>query len=603
MKFRTPYSSKYVVPIIVALFGAAQPALAQTGEPSTDLAKRVERMIEQLGDDRFTVREQAQQELADIGAVAFDALAAAQTHDDLEVAHRARFLVQSIRMEWVRDSDSAEVRKLLEDYDSQPDNERLNRIRQLVVKPQAEALAPLCRLVRFERSPLLSKQAALMIIGQKRPVPSAWSERSRIIRDEIRLSKRPAAEWLHVYADYADKPAGALAAWAKIVAAEDEQTNRLPTQEQRAIQAGLLRQQVIMLLDQRQQDEALLALRRMLDLANTDDESLAELIEWVVLQEARELIDEVVKRFESQLSNNPYLIYLIAQAHDARGEPKLAQAMAAKALAQQPGNADHHYRVAYRLHEQGLTKWAEGEYRAAIGDGADARFVVAAGSRLGELLNDGERFGDAADVLERVAGKMDELPKEWRRRGLMERTADHVKARALFFRAKQYAADKQTAKQLEHLQKAIELDPTEADVLIALYRIEDQPETEREKTRVKIRKAAALFRQRIMAAPEDSTAMNQYAWLVANTEGDFDEATRFSQRSVELAPDAAKGGYLDTLAHCYAAKKDYQAALKHQARALELEPHTQEITRAYERFKKLHAQQVKSKNEGRSEEK
>src|SRR5262245_18536794 len=144
-------------PLLLALFVWPPKAVAQNNGSSADLGKRVERLIEQLGDERFTVREQAQHDLAEIGAAAFDALAAAQSHDDLDVAHRARFLVQSIRMEWVRDSDSAEIRKLLADYETQSDAERLNRVRQLTGKPQAESLAALCRLVRFERSPLLSK--------------------------------------------------------------------------------------------------------------------------------------------------------------------------------------------------------------------------------------------------------------------------------------------------------------------------------------------------------------------------------------------------------------------------------------------------------------
>jgi hypothetical protein len=61
---------------------------------------------------------------------------------------------------------------------------------------------------------------------------------------------------------------------------------------------------------------------------------------------------------------------------------------------------------------------------------------------------------------------------------------------------------------------------------------------------------------------------------------------------VELAGPEQLGGYLDTLAHCYAAKKDYKTALKHQTRAAELEPHSGEIRRALERFKRLREEQA-----------
>jgi tetratricopeptide (TPR) repeat protein len=241
-------------------------------------------------------------------------------------------------------------------------------------------------------------------------------------------------------------------------------------------------------------------------------------------------------------------------------------------------------------------KWAEREYQAVIApnrQAADSPFISYTYGLLGELLNDQQRFGEAADKLEEYVKTMAPKPRGRPGRGAGERSRDQVLARMHFFRAKQHAAEKDTAKQIEHLNKALEHDATEADVLIALYRAEQSPE-ERKQVVTKIRNAAALFKQRVITAPEDTMWMNQYAWLVGNTEGDYDEAIRLSQRSLELAEEGQMGGYLDTLAHCYAAKKDYETALKHQARALELEPHSGEIRRAYERFKRLREEQVKN---------
>ncbi|MEX2142095.1 MAG: hypothetical protein WD894_22705 [Pirellulales bacterium] len=567
----------------------ATASVAEVAEPSSELSMRIERLIEQLGDPRFPVRERAQAELAEMGSAAFDALTAAQSHRDLEVAHRARSLVQSIRMDWVRDTDSEAVRKLLADYDLQPDQERRKRITQMAAKSQAEGLAALCRLVRFERSVLLSKEAALAVMDQKRPADSAWADRSRIILEETRLSKRPAVRWLAAYAEFPTKPEEALAAWKSLLDEEQEQTKRLPTHEQRAVQAGLFRQQVIMLLEAERRDEALAAMRRMLDVENSDSQSLAQLIEWVIRQEAWPLVDEVAERLDRQLTGNAYLMYLIAEAHDLRGDAKRAEEMAAKVLDLHAGNIDHHFRLAYQLHQKGLLKWAEREYRAVIKvnpQAAEAPFVAWTYGLLGELLNDQQRFGEAADILEQYLKTMGSKPRGRPGRDPVERSPSQVTARMHYFRAKQWAADKDTAKQIEHLNKALAHDSTEADVLIALYRA-DQPPADHDKVRGKIRNAAALFKQKLITSPDDTTAMNQYAWLVGNTEGDYDEAIRLSQRSVELAREEQTGGYLDTLAHCYAAKKDYEAAIKHQARALELEPHSGEIRRAYERFKRL----------------
>jgi tetratricopeptide (TPR) repeat protein len=573
---------------------SASKAPDATAEPtSAEVAGRIDRLIEQLGDSRFPLREQAHHELAEIGAAAFDALTAAQGHQDPEVAHRARSLVQSIRMEWVRDSDSEEIRKLLSDYDSLPDQERRKRIALLAAKPQSEALAPLCRVVRFERSVLLSKEAALAVMDQKRPAGPEWSERSRIILAETNASRRPSVVWLRVYAEFPARPDESLAAWEDFLKTEGDDGKKLASHQGRTILAGLLRQQVIMLLEVKCQDEALVVLRRMLDMESGDSEPLAQLIEWVIRQEAWPLIDEVAQRLDRKLTGDPYLMYLIAQAYDLRGDSERAEAMAAKALAQQAAtNVDHHFRMGYLLQQQGLAKWAEREYRAVIGSTAEGTFTELAFGMLAELLNDHQRFGEAADVLEQHVKKMGEQPRRQRAQRAFNRSGDQVRARLHYFRSKQFAVEKNSAKQVEHLNKALTYDPTEADVLIALYRVEDQSPADRERVRARIKQAANLFKQRVNSSPEDTTAMNQYAWLVGNTEGDYAEATRLSQRSVELANPEQLGGYLDTLAHCYAAEKDYESALKHQSRAAELEPHSQEIKRAYERFKKLAGEQT-----------
>lgn len=80
---------------------------------------------------------------------------------------------------------------------------------------------------------------------------------------------------------------------------------------------------------------------------------------------------------------------------------------------------------------------------------------------------------------------------------------------------------------------------------------------------------------------------NQLAWLVGNTFGDYDEAVRLSQRSLEIRPDYA--GYLDTLGRCYYAKGDFENAIKYQSQAVKLDPHSGQIQRQLALFKKEQA--------------
>ena len=50
---------------------------------------------------------------------------------------------------------------------------------------------------------------------------------------------------------------------------------------------------------------------------------------------------------------------------------------------------------------------------------------------------------------------------------------------------------------------------------------------------------AEQFQQEIDENPGDPDAYNQWAWLVSNTEGDFQKAIRYSHRSLELTPASA----------------------------------------------------------------
>src|SRR4029079_16687148 len=91
-------------------------------------------------------------------------------------------------------------------------------------------------------------------------------------------------------------------------------------------------------------------------------------------------------------------------------------------------------------------------------------------------------------------------------------------------------------------------------------------------------------------SPDEPTFYNQVAWLVANTEGDIDEAIRLSQKSVDLARAEGEspkrvGGLLDTLGHCYFAKKDYASAVRCQSEAAALDPQPVSITRQLKVFR------------------
>ena len=98
------------------------------------------------------------------------------------------------------------------------------------------------------------------------------------------------------------------------------------------------------------------------------------------------------------------------------------------------------------------------------------------------------------------------------------------------------------------------------------------------------------FQQEIDDNPTDPNAYNQWAWLVSNTEGDFQKAIRYSHRSIELIPsnagESAGGSFLDTLGRCYFAAGDVENAVKYQREAIKRVDYMQVMHRQLAQFEK-----------------
>jgi tetratricopeptide (TPR) repeat protein len=87
---------------------------------------------------------------------------------------------------------------------------------------------------------------------------------------------------------------------------------------------------------------------------------------------------------------------------------------------------------------------------------------------------------------------------------------------------------------------------------------------------------------------------NEWAWLVGNTEGDFEKAVRYSQKSIDLFreqiginpnyTEEGTAGLLDTLGRCYFAAGDLEAAIKTQELAVKYEPHMRVLQRQLDEF-------------------
>jgi len=154
--------------------------------------------------------------------------------------------------------------------------------------------------------------------------------------------------------------------------------------------------------------------------------------------------------------------------------------------------------------------------------------------------------------------------------------------------AKAAANDREAAK--TSLLSALKLDSTNADILIAMYRTEGDAQWKSIVSDA-IKKLALSFENeietvRLQVNPRlripDATlylaeCLNQYAWLISNTEGNYAKALDYSLQSLQIAPDSA--AQLDTAGRCYFAVNDFENAILMQRRAVKLMPHSPPLER------------------------
>jgi tetratricopeptide (TPR) repeat protein len=156
-----------------------------------------------------------------------------------------------------------------------------------------------------------------------------------------------------------------------------------------------------------------------------------------------------------------------------------------------------------------------------------------------------------------------------------------------YFQACHLEKQGDTAGQQKQLELAYHSDPQDPDVLIAMYRLSQPDDTHHKKILARIRRALESVERAIAEDPQDPMWYNHWAWLVSNTEGDFQKAVEYSLRSLELSPDTPS--YLDTLGRCYYSAGDLEQAIKYQRQAVAKHPKVQIMRRQLEQFEREQA--------------
>lgn len=581
--------------IVFAIIGIAVTSLWVVGAPAkSDEVRaaesetaRIERLVRQLGHDNYVLREQAQEELTRTGAPALDALTNALASDDVETVMRARYLITAIEVDWTLDTDPPKLRLLLEDYGKKSETDRRRIIDQLGQNVADHEIAALCRIVRYEKSTPLSKWAAIAILDPQKNKQS-WTDRKNLIDEGLGNSKRPATDWLRGSLTDYDNQDALIDRWILLTQEERSLWQEASDQTNYEILQKLLFHLVHLLEIAGREQEAEPYLEQIVELQPANGESVRNLVNWLIEKRAVRVIETIGEKFQNIFQSDPLLLYALAYAKKSQGKQAEADDIVKSAREMNPDTGVNHLPVAWVLQQRGWFDWSEEEYRTVIQiDGLSRDTTVRAILLLSEMLHDQQQEKEAADIINQLVTAMTNDSNLITLIQRMGRDPKSIVSRMYFFRAVDYELQGNRDAQAEQLNLAIQQEPFDADVLIALYRLPGQTDEQQESIQKKIHAAMQAFRKEIDASPDSANPYNQFAWLVGNTLGETneklaEEAINCSHKSLEIRP--ASAGYLDTLGRCYYAKGDYPSAVKYQKEAASLDPHSGLIRRQLEMF-------------------
>ena len=571
---------------------------ADNAERDPPESAQITQWIQDLGSPEFFVRERAKRRLLEAGMSAFDQLHEAQFDEDLEIALSAANLVRSIDIEWATAKDPRSLKQHLRNYSGLSESDRKTQIDQVARMEGLSATISLLRIVRFEPAEPLSKSAALHFL--RRLAVASHEERVALKSAATRLASqnsRKPVEWIAFAFRNDLSPKEKTEGWNSFGLAEIELLRAKPRATQPEVVVNFLRWQVEEAIRNNARESITDLINRLSDFQQTRVLDVLDTCHWLSSLECWDGIVVLHERFQTVFKTSAELTYFLAESHRQLKSEEQAEGYA-KAALDIPLELPERYRLTKDVLEtRGLFDWAEREYRRIIESLPSERqafFRV----HLSEMLHDQERDHEAAEVREQFIVELERNPKAFR----LNDEYGTIKARAHYFRALAYRKDGKENAALEELNSALGANPDDGDVLIALYQMSKTRTELRESTLKSIQEAVAGMSEtiegwamKLEAVNLDEVikkdideglarAENEFAWVIANTEGDFDAALKASLDGNQRRPNFA--GSIDTLAHCYAAKGDWKMAIETQKRALKLEPHSGQMKRALARFEK-----------------
>jgi tetratricopeptide (TPR) repeat protein len=457
----------------------------------------------------------------------------------------------------------------------------------------------------------------------QQPMSNAETDRLRnaeLIRSTLGDNDRQGSQWLFAYAEDLQQGAYAADRWRELIAQQRSQIDTAATQQStRSSVLELVRVCATRAAGMGQRDEAIELASLNLDLIPPTTRDLIDASTWAIDHQLHPVVLSLRDEHRRLFSKQPILLYGSAEAELAAGRADVADRIADRAakINPVPATAEEqeklspnqleeiaqtHRVVGKELKDRGLFRWAEREYRQVI-DALPIDSLPAAMTRdhLATMLAEMERHQDVVDVLEPLVDRIEK--DEQLKRSLRMQNFNDLLARSEldFHRGMALAENHENEAAQSLLQRAFEMDHDNVDILIAMYRLDGNDlwkesvlKTLRRQiveieNNIRVREAQAKqMGPMLMPSGIVADTYNQYAWLVANTEGDYQKALQYSLKSIEMLPD--NSALLDTCARCFFAAGDIDNAVITQRKAVKLMPHSPPMVRQLKEFEAAQAE-------------
>jgi tetratricopeptide (TPR) repeat protein len=592
--------------LTLALFLFASSVVAQEPAPKAVAEapqQSVDELIQQLGSDQYAQRRRAEEELMRLGPSIHDQLKLAEQNDDLEIAERAKYILQSMRVEWIQPQDSQEVRRALSRFGDLSADEKESRIRVLSELPKGQGLPALCRIARLDHVPKISRKAAIALLDVK----LTPEERQAVVeacRQELQTIDRPATEWIAIWMREQPDRKATLADWNKAIEAQQKLLKEEAPDTDYYTVYALLQRRLEICDELKLTNETTNALLAVVDFTGGEGDrrqfnaSMVQAFQWLVDHQRWDVLNQVYETYRGKIHGDRSLLYYyaaaLAKAALAKaGNADEANKLADRAFEMKPDSEFERLVIAERLAALGSVDWAMRDYRAAI-DALPATDFESLYARreLATWLHDRQEFKAASDVLAEFFVAIQAKENRAARKTLLQQIDGQGYLNLLEGRQLLYLANHQHARgeydsERETLETAYEKSEDDPDVLIAMSRLPNVDDAYKQQVRDRITKMSDRYLSLIEQMPEDPSKYNQWAWLISNTEqnaADYQRAVQHSLRSLELSPE--EPSYLDTLGRCYFSAGDVENAIKSQQKAVELAPQYQIMRRQLAEFEK-----------------